>query len=281
MRLSHNLMSLNVYRNYTKNVGAQSKSMSNVSSGDKIGKAMDNPAGMGQREQIRMQLRGLQMSQRNMQDGISMLQTVESGLDNITMALNRVRELTISCGGAKIEDDRAVIQKEIEQMLKSIDDIANNTEFNGVKLLAKTGTEPDRIKMASGANVGDTLVIPINNLTSGNLTNKEGTLSLKDIKVNEGKIDEALGIIDGSIDKVLSIRSKYGAIQNRMESLYDIQGQNSLVMEGADSNIGDVDIAEEMMHLAKHNLLVEAGNAMMVQTNRMPQDVLRVLERLK
>ncbi|MBU3195836.1 flagellin [Clostridium algidicarnis] len=281
MRLSHNLMSLNVYRNYTKNVGAQSKSMSKVSIGDKISKTMDNPAGMGQREQIRMQLRGLQMSQRNMQDGISMLQTVESGLDNITMALNRVRELTISSGGAKTEDDRAVIQKEIEQMLKSIDDIANNTEFNGVKLLAKTGTEPDRIKMSSGANVGDTLVIPINNLTSGNLTNKEGTLSLKDIKVNEGKIDEALGIIDGSMDKVLSIRSKYGAIQNRMESLYDIQGQNSLVMESADSNIGDVDIAEEMMHLAKNNLLVEAGNAMMVQTNRMPQDVLRVLERLK
>ncbi|MBU3208858.1 flagellin [Clostridium algidicarnis] len=281
MRLSHNLMSLNVYRNYTKNVASQSKSMSKVSSGDKISKAMDNPAGMGQREQIRMQLRGLQMSQRNMQDGISMLQTVEGGLDNITTALNRVRELTISSGGATTKDDRAVIQKEIEQMLKSIDDIANNTEFNGVKLLAKTGTEPDHIKMASGANVGDTLVIPANNLTSGNLTNKEGTLSLKDIKVNEGKIDEALGIIDGSMDKVLSIRSKYGAIQNRMESLYDIQGQNSLVMEGADSNIGDVDIAEEMMHLAKHNLLVEAGNAMMVQTNRMPQDVLRVLERLK
>ncbi len=281
MRLSHNLMSLNVYRNYTKSVSAQSKSMAKVSSGDKIGKTMDNPAGMGQREQIRMQLRGLQMSQKNMQDGISMLQTVEGGLDNITMALNRVRELTVSSGGATTEDDRAVIQKEIEQMLKSIDDIANNTEFNGVKLLAKTDTEPDHIKMASGANVGDTLVIPANNLTSGKLTNKEGTLSLKDIRVNEGEINEALGIIDGSIDKVLSIRSKYGAIQNRMESLYDIQEQNSLVMESADSNIGDVDIAEEMMHLAKHNLLVEAGNAMMVQTNRMPQDVLRVLERLK
>ncbi|MBU5591085.1 flagellin [Clostridium sp. MSJ-4] len=283
MRLTHNLMSLNVYRSYNKSLNEQSKSMGKISSGDKIARSMDDPVGMGQREYMRMQLRGLQMAQKNMQDGISMLQAAEGGLDSITSALNRIRELTVSAGGAKEGDDKASIQAEIDQMIKSIDTVAKGTEFNGVKLLANEDPSLNHIRMASGSNVGDSLNIPMNNLTSDNLTDKTGAKSIKDISgmIASGKIGEALDMTDAALDKVLSVRSKYGALQNRMESLYNIQEENSLLIERADSNIGDADIAEEMMGLAKHNLLVEAGNAMMVQTNRLPQDVLRVLERVR
>lgn len=281
MRLNHNIMSLNAYRNYTKNLAAQGKSMLKVSSGDKITRTMDNAAGMAQREQLRIQLRGLQMSQKNMQDGISMLQAAGGGLENITIALNRIRELTVGADELKTKEDRENVQREIDQMLNSIDSIANNTEFNGIKLLAKGISEPPTIKMSAGANVGDYLDIPINNLTSTNLTDKLGN-NLRSIDiVSLGNIDKSLDIIDASLDTVISIRSKYGALENRMESIFYMQGENSLIIESADSSIGDVDIAEEMMELTKNSLLVEACNAMIAQTNKLPQEVLRVLERIR
>lgn len=281
MRLNHNIMSLNAYRNYTKNLSAQGKSMLKVSSGDKITRTMDNAAGMAQREQLRIQLRGLQMSQKNMQDGISMLQAAGGGLENITIALNRIRELTVGADELKTKEDRENVQREIDQMLNSIDSIANNTEFNGVKLLAKGISEPPTIKMSAGANVGDYLDIPINNLTSTNLTDKPGN-NLRSIDiVSLGNIDKSLDIIDASLDTVISIRSKYGSLENRMESIFYMQGENSLIIESADSSIGDVDIAEEMMELTKNSLLVEACNAMIAQTNKLPQEVLRVLERIR
>lgn len=281
MRLNHNIMSLNAYRNYTKNLSAQGKSMLKVSSGDKITRTMDNAAGMAQREQLRIQLRGLQMSQKNMQDGISMLQAAGGGLENITIALNRIRELTVGADELKTKEDRENVQREIDQMLNSIDSIANNTEFNGVKLLAKGISEPPTIKMSAGANVGDYLDIPINNLTSTNLTDKLGN-NLRSIDiVSLGNIDKSLDIIDASLDTVISIRSKYGSLENRMESIFYMQGENSLIIESADSSIGDVDIAEEMMELTKNSLLVEACNAMIAQTNKLPQEVLRVLERIR
>lgn len=281
MRLNHNMMSLNAYRTYTKNLAAQGKSMSRVSSGDKITRTMDNTAGMAQREQLRIQIRGLQMSQKNMQDGISMLQAAGGGLENVITALNRIRELTVSCDELKTKEDRESVQKEIEQMLNSVDSIANNTEFNGVKLLGKGASEPSTIKMAAGANVGDYFNIPINNLTTINLGDKLGN-NLRGVDiVTLGNLDKSLDIIDASLDTVISIRSKYGALENRMESTYYMQVENSLIISSADSSIGDVDIAEEMMELTKNSLLVEACNAMIAQTNKLPQEVLRVLERIR
>ena len=281
MRLNHNMMSLNAYRTYTKNLAAQGKSMLRVSSGDKITRTMDNTAGMAQREQLRIQIRGLQMSQKNMQDGISMLQSAGGGLENVITALNRIRELTVSCDELKTKEDRESVQKEIDQMLNSVDSIANNTEFNGIKLLGKGIGEPPTIKMSAGANVGEYLDIPINNLTTTNLTDTRGN-NLRSIDiVSLGNLDKSLDIIDASLDAVISIRSKYGALENRMESVYYMQRENSLIIESADSSIGDVDIAEEMMELTKSNLLVEACNAMIAQSNKLPQEALRVLERIR
>lgn len=281
MRLNHNMMSLNAYRTYTKNLAAQGKSMLRVSSGDKITRTMDNAAGMAQREQLRIQIRGLQMSQKNMQDGISMLQSAGGGLENVITALKRIRELTVSCDELKTKEDRESVQKEIDQMLNSVDSIANNTEFNGIKLLGKGIGEPPTIKMSAGANVGEYLDIPINNLTTTNLTDTRGN-NLRSIDiVSLGNLDKSLDIIDASLDAVISIRSKYGALENRMESVYYMQRENSLIIESADSSIGDVDIAEEMMELTKSNLLVEACNAMIAQSNKLPQEALRVLERIR
>ncbi|KZL94132.1 flagellin [Clostridium magnum] len=290
MRLSHNTASLNVYRGYSKAVQKQSDAMNKISSGYKVNNAKDDPNVIAQSERMRMQIRGLQMAGKNAQDGVSMLQTAEGGLDSMTSMAQRIRELIVQAGnGANTEEDKKTIQNEIDQMIDGIDDIAKTTEFNGIKLLA----EDKILEMPIGANAGESVKIPqfalssdkvgtdmTNTLQSIRSANKnDGTIGVNNIVDNS--IDKALEIVDRSLDKIVSVRSKYGALENRFEGgLQDIN-EISDIMDGADSNLRDADIAVEMAELAKNNILAEAGNAMMVQTNKFPQDVLRILENVR
>lgn len=290
MRLSHNTASLNVYRGYSKAVQKQSDAMNKISSGYKVNNAKDDPNVIAQSERMRMQIRGLQMAGKNAQDGVSMLQTAEGGLDSMTSMAQRIRELIVQAGnGANTEEDKKTIQNEIDQMIDGIDDIAKTTEFNGIKLLA----EDKILEMPIGANAGESVKIPqfaltsdkvgtdmTNTLQSIRSTNKnDGTIGANNIVDNS--IDKALETVDRSLDKIVSVRSKYGALENRFEGgLQDIN-EISDIMDGADSNLRDADIAVEMAELAKNNILAEAGNAMMVQTNKFPQDVLRILENVR
>ncbi|MDW8799667.1 flagellin [Clostridium sp. A1-XYC3] len=288
MRLSHNIASLNVYRSYSKALQKQSDALGKISSGYKVNTAKDDPNVIAQSERMRMQIRGLQMAGRNAQDGVSMLQTAEGGLDSITSMLQRVRELVIQSGsGANSEDDKEIIQKEINQMINGINDVANNTEFNGIKML---GNNTSSLTMSVGANADENVKIPRLDVTPEGIEvfDKKTSTNIKlqqlqtDYSVTkDNTIDTALNVVDGALDIVTSIRSKYGALENRFEDSLGNIGEISVVMEGADSSIRDADIAEEMMELTKSNLLAEAGNAMMVQTNKFPQDVLRILENVR
>ena len=136
MRLMHNLNSLNIYREQNKVVSRQSAALRRISSGYKINSAKENPNAIASSEKMRIQIRGLQMAQRNAQDGVSMLQTADGALDNITSMLQRIRELTVQAGNdsATIEDKK-VIQEEINNLKQGIGDIIKNTQFNGVELL--------------------------------------------------------------------------------------------------------------------------------------------------
>jgi flagellin len=279
MRLNHNMASLNIYKNQSKVLEKQSTALGRISSGYKINKTKDSPNALAQSERLRMQIRGTQMASRNSQDGMSMLQSAEGALVSINDMLVRIRELTVQAGsGTNTTEDKATIQREIDQMIKGINDIANNTEFNGVKLLAG---EKGALSMPVGANIGEVVYIDTFDLTSAGLKDSEGNL-LADIKVaEEGGVDKALKTIDSVIDKVLSINSKYGALENRFESSYNNLNEIGDKMQGAESSIRDADIAEEMMEFAKSNILIEAGTALMAQSNRFPQDVLRILENMK
>lgn len=293
MRLSHNMASLNVYSAYSKALQKQSDAMNKISTGYKVNNAKDDPNVIAQSERMRMQIRGLQMAGKNAQDGASMLQTAEGGLDSMTSMVQRIRELVVQSGsGANTAEDKKTIQNEIDQMIDGMDDIAKNTEFNGVKLLA----EDKSLDMAIGANAGESVEIPqfkltsdkigndtanpLNTLQSIRSTNKnDGSVGVNNITDNS--IDKAFEIVDKSLDKIVSIRSKYGALENRFEgSLSDIN-EISDRMDGADSSLRDADIAAEMAELAKNNILAEAGNAIMVQTNKFPQDVLTILQNVK
>lgn len=296
MRLNHNMASLNIYMTHKKTLESQSAALNKISTGYKVNNAKDDPNVIAQSERTRMQIRGLQMAARNTQDGVSMLQTAEGGLDSITQMLQRIRELTVQAGsGSNVPEDRKTIQNEIDQLVNGIGNIVDFTEFNGKSLLNKTnlneGTVSDdgsfvELEMPVGANAGESVKIPIYDLSPGELKIKDGDLkgmSLKDLNIESGgkSIDDALAIVDNALDKTISVRSKYGALENRFESTMGDLNEISDRMEGADSNLRDADIAEEIMNYTKDNLLLEAGNAMMAQTNKFPQEILRVLENLR
>lgn len=286
MRLYHNLASLNIYNEQSKVLKKQSQALSRISSGLKVNSAKDNPDALAQSERLRMQIRGVQMASRNAQDGVSMLQTAEGTLGSINEYLGRIRQLTVQAGsGANSPEDKKTIQTEIDQMINGINDAANNMEFNGVKLLAHdmvSGNEAaNELSMSVGANKDEVVKIPMCDLRIDNLSDKSGNL-LKNIDVTApGGVDNALKVIDGVIDNVLSINSKYGALENRLDSSFNDLNEIGDKMEGADSSLRDADIAEEMMEFSKDNILAEAGTALMAQTNRLPQDILRILENIR
>lgn len=296
MRLSHNIASLNIYNSYTKVLQRQSLSIERISSGQKIQSAKDDPSIIAQSEKIKVQIRGLQMAGKNAQDGVGMLQTAEGGLQEISSMLQRVRELTVQAGnGTNSVSDRQQIQLEIDQMIGGVNDTANNTEFNGVKLLSggksPASSEVYQLEMAVGANPGENIKIPIYSLVSKDLpTNSTagGEKNLDDLQTggslsitDKDNIDEALNLIDKAIEAVTSTRSKYGAIENRFDATAANTNELADRMQAADSEKTDTDIASEMMEFAKDNVLSDAGNAMMAQTNKMPQDILRILDNVR
>lgn len=285
MRLNQNMQSLNVYRNYKKNLGTQSVALDRISTGTKINSAKDNPNKLGVSEGLRLQIRGLQMAERNIQDGVSMMQTVDGALSSVSESLIRIKELTIQAGGVNTDSDLAVIQTEIEQLKRNIDYTVNNSEFNGVKLLnsdrVTTNDYPKYLKHVVGANAQEEMNIPIFNLTSDMLADNKGNL-LKSLDVTKfDELDKNLNVIDSSIKTVNSVRSRYGSIQNRMETSADNLSGSSHNLESAESRIRDTDIALEMAEYARTSVLHDTSIALMQQTNRFPQEILRVLENMK
>jgi flagellin len=288
MRLSHNLASLNIYYEQNKNLKLQSTAMSRISSGVKLNSSSENPNQIANSEKLRMQIRGMQMAQRNIQDGSSLLQTAEGGLDNATSILQRIKELSVQAGGLNGKDDLEVIQKQIGQMVGGLDDIMNNTDFNGMKLLADPNvtdnTSPTSIEMLVGSNAGEVTNIPKYNLTSnflGDITTAPADVVSSIDVTAPGGVNRALNIVDKSLSTILSVRSKYGAIENRFESTYNLSTNISGDLEKSESGIRDADIADEMINYTKSQLLVDVGNALMVQTNRMPQEILKILDNVK
>lgn len=285
MRLNQNMQSLNVYRNYKKNLATQSVALDRISTGTKINSAKDNPNKLGVSEGLRLQIRSLQMAERNIQDGVSMMQTVDGALSSISESLIRIKELTVQAGGANNEDDRNIIQSEINKLKESIDYTVNNSEFNGVKLLnsdrVTNNQYPKYLDHVVGSNTGEEINIPIYNISTDMLIDKEGntlnSLSITNIE-NLGK---SLDIVDSAINTVNSVRSKYGAIQNRMETSAENLNGSSSNLVSAESRIRDSDIALEMAEYARTSILHETSIALMQQTNKFPQEILRVLENMK
>ena len=277
MRLNHNMASLTICREQEKVWNSKSMYMNRISSGFKINSAKDNPNGLALSEKMRVQIRGLQIAQRNAQDGMSMLQSADGALEEVQSMLIKIRELSIQAGGATNENDRQALKSEINQMIDGIDDALKHSDFNGKSILSSKEKDKTHEKMAIGANVGEVIDIPVYHLSSNELNLD----SLKGKKIDGDTIGNYLEVVDNAVDRISDIRGKYGALCNRFEGTYNEVHEIHDTIVGTESKIRDTDIAEAMMNLARDNILIEAGQAMLVQSNQFPQDALRVLEGVK
>lgn len=274
MRLNHNLASLNVYREYLNNLKSNSVAMKRVSSGQKINSAKDDPNNLAKSERMRMNIRGLQMANRNVQDGVSMLQSADGALSSMNSILGRIRELSVQYGsGSNSEKDKEIIKEEINEMIESYEDVINNSEFNGVKLFQ----EKKERSMQLGSDVGDTMDIEFFDLK----TELKTLTELKKKDTNTFTANEALDEVDKAINKVVDVRSKYGAIVNKFEGTMSNLSEYELITQESESRVRDADIAEEMTEVARTSILLDAGRAIMAQTNQLPQDMLKILDNVR
>lgn len=278
MRININMKSLGIYSGYKKNIAANSAAMEKISSGKKINSAKDNPLKIEQSENFRMQIRALEMANKNLQDSTSMIQVADTAMGTISEALIRMKELTVQAANEVTnEADRKLIQDEIDVLRSHIDDTAKNTEFNGNKLLVNgnvtDNSKPDYVEMQIGANVGDSIGIPFFNVSAE-------TLGLDKLDV-VNDATKALNSIDEALKDVNGCRAKYGAVQNRLENSIEITSSSSYIYEKSSSDINDADIALEMAEIARTSILMESATAMMAQSNNFPKDMLNILANLR
>lgn len=273
MRLNHNLFSLNIFNNYKDNVEKSEASMKKISSGVKIQGAKDNPSKISASESLKMQILSNSMVSKNIQDTASMIQTFDGSMQEINNSLVRIRELTIQANNGTLTDEnKNVAQNEINAMLKNIDYLANNTQFNGINLI---DSENEAVTGLIGRLEGENIEIPKFDCTIKSLF-PNGL----DATTMDGA-SKALHDIDHADNKVALARSTYGSIQSRLESTIENVEQLNISLQKSQSNIGDTDIAEEMMKYTTKEIISQAAIALMAQSNNLPQDTLKRLENIR
>ncbi|MBE6051351.1 MAG: flagellin [Clostridium sp.] len=282
MRLNHNMNSISLYKHYKGNIKSNNAAISKISSGLSIQSAKDNPNKIAPSETMKLKIRSLQTVQRNVQDTTSMLQTADGALQEVNNALSRMKELIVSAGdGSKTEQDKLIIQQELDALIKGVDSLADQTDFNGIKMIGAEGVldnELPKFKLGCiGAEVGDLKKIPMFNVSTKNLKDSDGNaLSNIDVTTNEG-IAKALKVVDASVSIVGDIRARYGAMQNALEDWYDGVGSIVETTEIASSKITDADIAGEMAEIARTQILYQTQLSLIAQSNNFPKDALNVL----
>ncbi len=294
MRIQHNITALNSYRNLSGNNNAVANNLEKLSSGYRINRAGDDAAGLAISEKMRSQITGLQTAQKNANDGISLVQTAEGALTEVHSMLNRMVELaTQSANGTYTTANRQEMQKEIKQLKTEIDRISKTANFNGTTLFSKY---PSAISVAGGVTItvggeqkttaGGKIVLHVGEMSS---TDAEITVTLATMTTNSIGVSgvdvadqenarQAIDVINNAIDFVSSMRSDFGALQNRLDHTLNNLSVQTENITAAESRIRDVDMAEEMMAYTKNNILVQASQAMLAQANQVPQGVLQLLQ---
>lgn len=278
MRLSHNMFSLSIYKNYKNTIGDNSKALNNISTGNKLNSAKDNPNKIGKNETLKIQVLTNDAASKNVQDANSMIQTFDGALQEINNSLCRMRELAVSAGsGTLSNEDKKTIQIEIDSLKANINDLGNNTSFNGVKLSTASPTILNEnptviIKTAIGTMDDEKMEIPIFDVSAKNL-------GIDNLDINN--VDGSLKSIDKATQMIGKVRNKYGSLQNRLEGTADYLSNKNINIQTVQSRIGDADIAEEMIQYSKSQVLIQASLGLMAQSNNFPKDALNILANVK
>lgn len=265
LRISTNVQSMAAQRQLGLNSAAQKESLEHVSSGSRINKAADDAAGLAISEKMRAQIRSVRQDVRNANDGISMVQVAEGGMNEISNILIRFRELAIQSASDTIGDtERQYIEKEVGQLKQEVTRISDATEFNGKKLLNGQGDALD-IQVGTGNRAElDRISFDVSKLNvAASALGVDGlTVSTK-----EGA-QGSLETIDGAINRLVENRSELGAMQNRLTSTVNNLNIYDENLSQAKSRIRDVDMASETSELTKFNILSQAGVSVLGQANQ-------------
>jgi flagellin len=277
MIINHNITAMNSYRSLKNTNDSIDKSLEKLSSGLRINRAGDDAAGLAISEKMRGQIKGLNQATRNAQDSISLIQTAEGALNETHSILQRMRELAVqSSNDTNTSTDRSELQKEMDQLRQEIDRIADNTEFNTKTLMtgsfASTG-----LRFHVGANSGQFVSLQFDSMRSSSLGVSGAQASLALSITSNTSADSAITTINDAIETVSAERSKFGAMQNRLEHTINNLRNVEENLQASESRIRDVDMANEMMKFSKEQILSQAGTSMLSQANATPQGVLQLL----
>lgn len=279
MVIQHNIAAINSYRNLSTNQSALSKNLEKLSSGYKINRAGDDAAGLAISETMRSQINGLNQAVNNANDAIGLIQTAEGALTETHSMLQRMKTLTTqAANGTYTKTARDNIQAEINALNKEIGRIATTTEFNGEKPLspaaAAAGNKTTNLTFFIGASA-----VTANAMTVAQQAMTQTALKINTISVKDTTLAfKAMKSVEAAIETVSSYRATLGAAQNRLEHTVNNLKVTSENITSAESRIRDTDMADEITAYTKNNILLQAAQSMLSQSNAMPQGVLSMLQ---
>jgi len=276
MVINTNVASINSQRRLSDTNNALSTSMERLSSGLRVNSAKDDAAGLAIANRMDSQIRGMGVAVRNANDGISMAQTAEAAMGELTNTLQRMRDLGVQSAnkGAVTAEDRQKLQTEFKQLNDELSRIVKNTEFNGKKII--NGSLSGGVAIQIGANTSSDNQIKID-VANVSVTLKDVTTASIGSLATSAKIFSAIANIDAAIKSIDTARAGLGAIQNRFTTTISNLQSSIENQSAAKSRIMDTDFAAETAALSRNQILQQAGTAMLSQANQAPQQVLGLL----
>ncbi|MCB1165709.1 MAG: flagellin [Leptospiraceae bacterium] len=280
MIINHNLSAINSHRTLKFQHWDVDRNMEKLSSGMRINRAGDDASGLAVSEKMRSQIRGLRQAERNTEDGMSLIQTTEGYLAEVSDIIQRIRQLAIqSSNGIYTSMDRQMIQVEVSQLIDEVDRIASQAEFNKMNLLQGDFARGSRVSSMwfhIGPNQHQRERVYVQTMTAQalNLRRADGTL----LTLSTAEFaNDAIGVLDDALNRINKQRADMGAYYNRLEHAAKglmVAYENT---QASESRIRDVDMAEESVAFTKNQILVQSGTAMLAQANLRPQSVLQLL----
>ncbi|HUX36678.1 MAG TPA: flagellin [Rectinemataceae bacterium] len=283
MVINHNMSAIFANRQLGITQASMQSDMEKLSSGQRINRAGDDASGLAVSEKLRSQIRGLNQAQRNVENGVSFIQTTEGYLGETQDILQRMRELAVqSSNGIYTSEDRMQIQVEVSSLVDEVNRIASHAQFNGMNILtgafARNSVVNKSMTFQIGANMDQYKTVFIGTMTAQSLglMGAQGAAGMISMSTPQGA-NSAIGALDGALKMVSKQRADLGAYQNRFESAAKGIAVASENMQAAESRIRDTDMASEMVVYTKDRILSQAGGAMLAQANASTNSVMQLL----
>lgn len=274
LRINTNTQSIKAQNSLKGNVKQKNDALSKLASGERINKAADDAAGLAISEKLKANIRGSQQASRNAGDGISMIQTAEGGLQEVSNILIRMRELSVQSASDTVgEKERQFTDLEFQQLNEEIDRIANTTKFNGRDLINGEGGEVD-IQVGVNNNAENDRIT----YSPDQTTAKTSDLGIEGLNVqSQEAAQDNLERIDSALQKVNGNRAELGALQNRLQSTERNLGTSVENMSASNSRIRDTDVAKATAELTKSNILTNASTSVLAQSNSSQNSALKLI----